>query len=126
MTIVITGKQRDALYEQLVIRLSGIGDELLAALGADYQAADRLGREYSEDLRLILDDLGWGEGRRGEVPLTTPPEILRRVLGRIRNVAIVAGNQAGEEQAEAEKRERHHAFVRQTCEDVLARLGARR
>jgi hypothetical protein len=34
----------------------------LAVSHKNYDAADRLGREYSDDLRLVLDDLGWGEG----------------------------------------------------------------
>lgn len=121
--LAITAEQRDALYGQLLVHLSGIGDELLAAVGSDYQAAERLGREYNDDLRLILDDLGWGEGRPEEVALTTPPDVLRRVLDRIREVAILAGKQARLDQAEAEGRKRESEFVRQTCDEILGRLG---
>ena len=125
MRVAISAEQRDALYEQLLILLTGVGDELHTALGTDYEAADRLGRDYSDALRLILDDLGWGEKRGGEVALTTPPEALRRVLDRVRKDAIVGCEVAREEQAEAANHQRQHEFVRETCDDVLARLESR-
>jgi hypothetical protein len=77
---IITAAQRDALYDQILDRLSGIGDIEVAIQARDYEHAERIGREYSDDLRLLLDDLGIGEGDGGSVELNTPPEVLRRVL----------------------------------------------
>jgi hypothetical protein len=62
MSLTITAAQRDALYDQILDRLSGIGDIELAIQLENYDAAERLGREYSDDLRLLLEDLGIGDG----------------------------------------------------------------
>jgi hypothetical protein len=125
MTVSITPEQRDVLYEQALVRLSGIGDELAAAIRGDVETATRLGREYSDELRLILDDLGWGEGSGGAVELSTPPPVLRRVLGRMRDVALVSIEQARSEQAEARDHELQSEFLRETCDALLARLDGR-
>lgn len=61
MTVTINSAQRDALYDQILDRLSGIGDIWLAASAKEYETADRLGREYSDELRLVLEDLRWGD-----------------------------------------------------------------
>jgi hypothetical protein len=71
---------------QILDRLSGIEDIWLAASTERYETADRLGREYSDELRLLLDDLGWGDGPEAQtVELTTAPDVLRRVFGRLRD-----------------------------------------
>ncbi len=96
MAVTITAEQRDALYDRILNRLSGIDDVWMAASSADYDTADRLGREYSDELRLVLDDLGWGDGPGGEaIELTTEVDVLRRVFGRLRD------STAGEREAYA-------------------------
>ncbi|HVD86713.1 MAG TPA: hypothetical protein VNB59_04830, partial [Solirubrobacterales bacterium] len=61
--ITITADQRDAVYDAVLTHLSGIGDLLLVVEENDLERAYRLGREFSDDLRLVLDDLGWGRPR---------------------------------------------------------------
>ena len=73
MSLTITAAQRDALYDQILDRLSGIGDIELAIQAENYDDAERIGRDYSDDLRLLLDDLGIGEGDGEPVELTTSP-----------------------------------------------------
>jgi hypothetical protein len=78
VTPTISSAQRDALYDQILDKLSGIGDVWLAVSAQDYVAADRLGRAYSDDLRLVLDDLGWDDGPPlAAIELTTPSDVLR-------------------------------------------------
>jgi hypothetical protein len=77
MTITITAAQRDALYDQLLDRLIGIGDIQVPI------QAERIGREYSDDLRLLLDVLGSGDGNGEPVELSAPPKVLRRILPRL-------------------------------------------
>jgi hypothetical protein len=73
--VTISHAQRDAVYDRILDRLSGIEDIWLAASGERYETADRLGREYSDELRLVLDDLGWGDGPGVEaIELTTEPD----------------------------------------------------
>jgi hypothetical protein len=120
----MSAAQRDALYDQILERLSGIGDVWIAVSSEDFEAAGRLGREYSDDLRLVLDDLGWGEGPEGAVELETPPDVLRRVFSRLRDTATDL--RAGTEQERAELREldERHQLVLEACCQVLDDLDA--
>jgi hypothetical protein len=123
MAITITGEQRDALYDRILNRLSGIDDVWLAASRADYDTADRLGREYSDELRLVLDDLGWGDGPEGrEIELTTDPVVLRRVFSRLRD--STAGECRAQATGWAESRvlEDRNRLVGEACETVLEAL----
>jgi hypothetical protein len=120
--ITITAEQRDALYKEIYIGLSGIGDVWLAVCAADYDKAAELGRNYSDDLRLLLDDLGWGEGSEADVELTTASEVLRRVLGRLRRSAQRHGVRVDIELAKARKDHDHSQLVVETCDLLLERL----
>jgi hypothetical protein len=122
MTLTLTSLQRDLLYDQLLDRLSGIGDIWLAIDAEDFERADRLGREFIEDLTLISDDLGWGEGNRDPVELTTPPEILRRALSRHCDLALKRdANEVLERRELTIAKERNEAIVK-ACRDVMAEL----
>jgi hypothetical protein len=126
MTITITAPQRDALYDQILDRLSGIGDIEMKLKAERYEEAERIGREYSDDLRLLLDDLGIGDGSGQAVELSTPPELLRRILPRLRKLA--AGQIAGleEERTEVRELDERNRLVSEACEAALASLdGAR-
>jgi hypothetical protein len=124
MKLTISAAQRDALYDQILDRLSGIDDVWFAARAKNYDAARRLGREYSDDLRLLTDDLGWGKGRGGDVELSTPPDVLRRALSRLRDAA--ATHHASQEglRAEIREAEERDRLVVEACRRVLADLGA--
>jgi hypothetical protein len=91
MPITISAAQREALYVQVLDHLSGLGDLWLAIEGEDYPRADALGHAFADDLRLLLDDLGWPDRKElppgGRVELTMPPEDLRRVIERLRDEA---------------------------------------
>ncbi|MGB8362503.1 MAG: hypothetical protein WCE80_13990 [Acidimicrobiia bacterium] len=123
MTVTITSAQRDALYDQILDRLSGIGDIELAIQSENYDVAERLGREYSDDLRLLLDDLGLGHGDGSPVVLTSPPDVLRRVLPRLRELAegMVASQEP--EWAEARELRDRNRLVAETCTGVLSSLA---
>lgn len=124
-TLTITGAQRDALYDWVYDRLSGIDDIWLAASNGRYETADRLGREYSDELRLVLDDLGWGDGPGGPtIELTTPPDVLRRVFGRLAGSGTAkpaSGEEGPIDSRELDERDR---LVGEACETVLAALDA--
>ncbi len=122
MSRTITAAQRDALYDQILDRLSGLGDVWLAVCAENYEAAERLGREYSDDLRLVTDDLGWGEGPERAIELSTPPDVLRRALSRLRDAAV--SHDASQEELRAEVRasaERNRLVV-EACRQVLTDL----
>lgn len=120
--LTITAQQRDALYDYILDRLSGIGDIWLAVCAENYDTAKRLGREYSDELCLLLDDLGWDEGIGGTVELTTRPDTLRRVFSRLRNSAASLVNSEEKERAEAQEFEERNRLVAEACQHVLAYL----
>jgi hypothetical protein len=122
MTPTITSEQRDALYEQILDRLSGIGDVWLAVCSENYEVAGRLGREYSDDLRLVLDDLGWGEGSAKGIELRTPPDVLRRVLSRLHDTALTLEISEAPTHVEVHRLEERTHLVTATCRSVLAEL----
>ena len=115
----ISAAERDALYEQIFVRLSGIDEVWLAAESGDFAAADRVAREFCDDLRLILDDLGWGEGRGEPLELVTPPDVLRRVCARIQGRAEVERVEEEAERAENREREEQTRALLDTCRRVL-------
>jgi hypothetical protein len=122
MSLTVTAAQRDALYDQVFDQLSGIGDVWLAASTENYEVATRLGREYSDDLRLVLDDLGWGEGSSGTIELTTPPDVLRRTLIRLRDAAASLDANQQDERAEVREAEERNRLVMEACRRVLTSL----
>jgi hypothetical protein len=118
----ITAPQRDALYDQILDRLSGVGDVWLAVCAENYGAAERLGRTYADDLRLLLDDLGWGEGTGEAIELTTAPDILRRALTRLRDAASGLDASQQKERAEVQQSQQRSRLVVEACRDVLEDL----
>ncbi|HET8956474.1 MAG TPA: hypothetical protein VFN18_12520 [Solirubrobacterales bacterium] len=119
----ISAAERDALYEQIFVRLSGLDEVWTAAQLGEYERADRVAREFSDDLRLILDDLGWGEGSGGPLDLVTPPDVLRRVCTRMRSRAEAQWEIEEAERAESRVREEQTQRLLDTCRRVLGELG---
>ena len=124
MAVTITVEQRDALYDRILNRLSGIDDIWLAASSADYDTADRLGREYSDELRLVLDDLGWGDSPAvKELELKTDPVVLRRVFNRLRDSSVSEREAQATSWAESRVLEDRNRLVGEACATVLEALG---
>jgi len=85
MIVTITRAQRDALYEEMLSDLTGVGDIYLALNNRDDEAARRLWQRFEAELRL-LDQLGWSPVEpldRFEIDL--PQEVLVRALATGRN-----------------------------------------
>ena len=125
MTLTITADQRDALYDQIVDRLNGIDDIWLAVRAENYELAERLGRAYSDDLRLVTDDLGWGDGPGGPVELSTPPDVLHRALSRLRDAAMSHAASQEKEWSEFRQSEERNHLVVEACSQVLTDLAQR-
>jgi len=81
-----------------------------------------LAREYVDDLRLVLEDLGWGETGGEELQLRTPPDVLRRVLTRMQEQAEEQLRVEEDEREESRPREEQRQRLLQTCRRVLAEL----
>lgn len=125
MTITLTAEQRDVLYDEILDRLSAIDDIRFAIEQEDWEAASRLGTAFSDDLRIVIQDLGWGPRRGGgPVELTSPSDVLRRALSRWRDALLgLDAAEEGERDALREEHERNHLLV-EACRSVLAKLDA--
>lgn len=119
----ITAGQRDAIYEQVLDRMSAAGDLPVLIARGDLQGARRLGREVSDDLQLVLDALDWGEGSEGIVELALPPEQLRRTFSRLRERAAELQKANSEELVQPQAPHERTETVIETCDQVLAAVG---
>lgn len=127
-TIKITSDQRDALYEQVRTHLSGLGDVFTAMeRNSDFATAQRLGKEFSEDMRL-LEDLGWHEDNgTSQVELTMPPEELTALTKRLRDEAKggLADAIREDEASAGDKIAGEYEAAIRACDAVLVYLGSR-
>jgi hypothetical protein len=81
--ITIGAAQRDAIYDDVIHDLTGIGDIFICLEKGDVTTAKRLRRRFTADLRL-LNDLGWSAtDERETFTLTMKPRRLERVLGHL-------------------------------------------
>jgi hypothetical protein len=124
VTLTVTAAQRDALYEQVIVRLSAIDSIPLAARNGEPETAERLAREHSDYLRLLLDDLGFVVGTGKGVELSSPPDLLRRALENLRDLAEQQRTEEADERREAKKSGKQNRLVRTTCQFLLGTLDA--
>jgi hypothetical protein len=81
--IALSREQRDAIHADVLNHLSGVGDVYLMIERGELADAQRLRREFEEDMRL-LDDLGWAEDDTAEsFELTMPRDQLARAMRRL-------------------------------------------
>lgn len=97
MAITISGEERDLIYSRLRIDLHAIEDLMPTVERGEYEEADRLASAVADALRLIVEDLRWGPGTGGGIEVSSPPELLLRVLGRLEEES--AGQPGGDVKA---------------------------
>lgn len=123
MSIRISAEERDALYERILLRLNGIEDVYRAVEHEDWEAAQRLGLEFSDLLRFVCDDLGWGEEASRSLALATPPDVLRRAAGVIKEWVTVERLKHERERDEAAEGVAEAQLLQEACERILSGLG---
>jgi len=125
-TATISKNQRDGLYALMRNHLGGLSDVFVEMeQRKDYDAAERLGREFAEDFRL-LDDIGWRPHDDRELVALTMPfgelsELLQRLQGEAERLLTEspAERRSREEDEETNRRFR---LGLDACEGVLADL----
>ena len=118
----ITTSERDALYDQVLARLSGFGDLWLEVKGERFDEAERLGRELSDDLLLVSAGLGWGDGDGEKVELRLPAGVLRRALSRHCGLALDRDATEVPERTELQEEKERNEEIVKACRHVLAEL----
>jgi hypothetical protein len=125
MTITITKEERDALYERIVVRLNGLDDVNRVVEQGDWGEAQKLGQEFSDLLRFVCSDLGWGERGEETLSLSTPHDVLTRSAEAIRDLARCDVKQFESERQAAEELEKEAHYLQQACERILGDLQPR-
>lgn len=62
--LFISAEQPNLLYKRIVVHLSGMDRPYLTVDDEDFNAADRIGHELTDELQLLMGHLGWGEASR--------------------------------------------------------------
>lgn len=124
MSISLSERQRNLIYAVVLDRLTNIDEVWRVVETGDWQKAERLGREYADLLRLVVDDLGWGRERRGGVDLGSPPDVLRGALGAIRGAVAIETEEERDMRLRAAEMEIDRRDTLAACEEVLQGLGA--
>jgi hypothetical protein len=120
----ITTEQRDVLYEEILVRITGIGDVLMAIEREDFDKAQHLADEFADYLRLLTDDLGWGDVPAGSVELNSPPGVIRRAMERLIRRAEYEDREVEEERVALQQRAERNKLMRLTCDQLLAEVAA--
>lgn len=83
MSVTITRAQRDALYEEILGELTGIGDIYLCLDQGDAEQARGLWERFAPQLRL-LEAIGWAPVEpREEFRLDVPPAVLAPAMATL-------------------------------------------
>ncbi|HEV7771550.1 MAG TPA: hypothetical protein VGO66_12945 [Solirubrobacterales bacterium] len=117
----ITKDQRDALYDVILSRLIAIDDLWRAIDAEDFEKSERLAREYTDLLLLILNDLGWGSDGEA-LELTMPAEDLHRVFGLFHKRAARAFPIEQAEEAEVREARQENQLVLDACKVVFTTI----
>jgi hypothetical protein len=80
MAVKINRVQREAIYAEAILALSGTGDIRIELDNGDFDSARRHRRRF-EDVMRLLDDIGWEPDReRDEFELSMPRDQLVRAM----------------------------------------------
>jgi hypothetical protein len=121
-------EHRDALWGALASRLAGIGDVWLRLKAEDYAEAEKLGRLYRQDLRL-MQEIGWRPEQGAAADLFTlrmDSGELATIATRLRDEAKEAVKAGGEERKAAEAFQAHtnsYALLAEGCQGILGALA---
>lgn len=121
--LTIDLEQRNLLYECFLEHIAGIDDIWRALVEQeDVARAERLSREFSDELLFVLDDLRMGSRSEQLFELTTSPNRLARVLRRYQERAEAADRAEAEELAAVQLQHQRNLRLADTCQHLLMEL----
>lgn len=115
----VSTEERDALRDLILDKLSGIDDLGLAISRKDHRKAEHLAQLYHDYLTVILVDLGWGDRGPSADALASPPEVVARVCGRLREAAESPHEFLKKDRLAAEQLEDRNRLVLEACNRAL-------
>jgi hypothetical protein len=124
MSIEITGRQRELLYEFLTDRLTGIDSVWRFVADKDWEEAKRCGREYADFLLLLGEGLGWEPEWTGPATLMVSPIVLGRALKALKLDASVEDCELQELRLLVAKAELKREETINACDELQARMSS--
>ncbi len=118
--VTITSDQRIVLYEEILACLTGVGDIEIAIDRSEFDKAQELAEEYADYLRVLADGLGWGMQKRGSVDLHTSPDVIQRVMKRLKRRASTEDSEIEAQEALIRIWQKRTALLGDTCDQLLA------
>jgi hypothetical protein len=103
-------------------RLTAVDGIWLAVEAEDWDRAQRLGREYSDLLRLLADGLGWGRGSLGPVELSSPADVVRGAVEAIRREAGVETGEQRDMRLRVAEAQIDRRDTIDACDEILQSL----
>jgi putative protein kinase ArgK-like GTPase of G3E family len=123
MTVTITRAQREALYQEMLTDLSGVGDIYITLNAGNGDGARRLWQRFDAELRL-LDQLGWDAADpREQVAVDLRPGSLVRVLAHMQERAEHTVSEELADRDENRAIAQRAVEVLAACRSVLAQLA---
>ncbi len=115
--------QRDVLYMSITARLTGVNDVCIEYQHDNFEAAQQLSGEFSDDLRVLHDDLGWGGTPAESIQLKAPHDVWKRTLVRIQERAQSDLRRHEEHASELEQERERIQAVEDACRAVAGQLS---
>lgn len=122
MSLRITGRQRELLYQHVADRLTGIDAVWRVVEAKDWEEAQRYGREYADYLLLLVNGLGWEDRCSEPVTLTAPSDALERVLKTIKMDVSVEDREERELRLQVAAAQLERQDSLDTCDELMAEL----
>jgi hypothetical protein len=115
--------QRDVLYMAITARLTGVNDVCIEYQHDNFEAAQQLSGEFSDDLRVLHDDLGWGETPSESIQLNAPRDVWERTLSRIQEIAQSDLRRHDERASELEQDRQRIQALEDACGAIAEQLA---
>lgn len=122
MSIEITDRQRELLYEFVTDRLTGIDSVWRLYGDKDWEKAKHCGRKYADFLLLLDEGLGWEPERSGSATLSVPPSVLGRVLEALKLDVSVEDGELHELRLLAARAELKREETVNACDELKERI----
>jgi hypothetical protein len=114
--------QRDMLHASITARLTGVSDVFIYYQQGNFEAAQRLSGELSDDLRVLHDDLGWGGTPSESIRLKAPQDVWERTLVRIQERARSELRRHEERASELEQERQRIEALEDACGALAEQL----
>lgn len=121
-TLTLPADHRNAIFAEVRADLLSVDDLRLAIEHGELETAERLGRRFGGELRLIQHGLGWDEKVDEPVHLSLPVAELRPILIGLRDTAIDLYESQRPEQEVFRAPWERAARVRDACNEALNNL----